>query len=362
MNLLRILLFPLALLYGSVVWLRNKFFDWGILPSKSFAHPLIGIGNLSTGGTGKTPHIEYLIKLLSSSYKVATLSRGYKRKTRGFNFATPQSRVRDIGDEPMQIYSRYPDTFVAVSECRRKGVENILKHNPMNQVILLDDVFQHRYVKPGLNILLTDYHKIFTNNYLLPTGNLREPRKGARRADALIVTKTPSVFSPLDRKLIMRSLEKYGLHKVFFSYIKYSNWHPITHVARQQNLQKAKTIFLLTGIANPTPLGEHLKRLCLDLKVFRFADHYQFKPADILKVTENFDATFSGTKAIITTEKDSMRLKDPDIMELIKNYPVYYVPIEVDFHERDKEGFDKMVHSFLSTFRKEKEESQEIKA
>ena len=347
MHFLRILLFPLSLLYGTIIWLRNKFFDWGILPSRSFDHPLIGIGNLSTGGTGKTPHVEYLMQLLKPHFMVSTLSRGYKRKTRGFKFAGSKSRVRDIGDEPLQMYLKHPDTFVAVCENRRKGVKKILETNPRNEVILLDDVFQHRYVKPGLNILLTDYHKIFTRNYILPTGNLREFRHGAKRADALVVTKTPGVFSPLDRKLILDELSRYQIENIFFSYIKYGQWIPLNKKARVARMQKAKSIFLITGIANPVPLGEHLKRLCIDLKVFRFSDHHQFTLKDLEKVKEKYSETFSGSKAIITTEKDTMRLRDPKLIKILESIPVYYVPIEVDFHQSDKKAFNKMVMDYM---------------
>lgn len=352
MKILRILLFPIAMLYGLVTALRNKLFDWGILSERTFDHPLIGIGNLSTGGTGKTPHIEYLIGLLKTKYRVATLSRGYKRKSKGFQLAKPFSKVRDVGDEPLQIYLKHPDANIAVCNSRREGIQKIIKSIPGNQVILLDDVYQHRYIKPGLNILLTDYHKIFTDNFMLPTGNLREFRSNAQRADAIVVTKTPSVFSPLDRKIILKDLEKYNIKNVFFSYIKYGEWKPITPTAEKNNMQEAKTIFMFTGIANPVPLEEHLKRSCLDLKTFRFSDHYQFKESDIRSIIHKYRETFSGTKAILTTEKDSMRLRDPAIKKLIKSLPVYYLPIEVDFHEKDKEKFDQMVWDYMATFMK----------
>ncbi len=353
MNVVRVFLFPFAMLYGLVTAIRNRLFDWGILPSHSFNHPIIGIGNLSTGGTGKTPHIEYMIQLLKPLYRLATLSRGYKRKSKGFQLAHASSTVNDIGDEPLQLYIKHPEVTVAVCEKRYEGVKKLLAQKPDNQVVLLDDVFQHRYIKPGLNILLTDYHNIFTKNFILPTGNLRESRCNAQRADALIVTKTPNVFSPLDRKLILKDLKKYHLNNVFFSYIKYGSWKPVSPYAAEERQQDAKTIFLITGIANPVPLGEHLKRLCTDLNVFRFADHYQFKEKDLERVIEKFHATYSGTKAIITTEKDSMRMRDPKIKKLIKNIPLYYVPIEVDFHGKDKDKFDHLILNYLENFNPE---------
>lgn len=350
MIFLRILAFPISILYGIITWFRNKFFDWGVLPSKTYDLPVIGVGNLSTGGTGKTPHVEYLIQLLKPKYKIATLSRGYKRKTRGFQYASKKSAVRDIGDEPLQMYTKHPDTYIAVCENRNKGIKKILENSPENEVIILDDVFQHRYVQPGLNILLTDYHKIFTRNYVLPTGNLREFRSGAKRADALIVTKTPGVFSPLDRKLLLKELDRYQIKQIFFSYIKYGKWIPVNEKAKEKKQQKAKTIFLFTGIANPVPLGEHLKRLSTDLKVFRFSDHHQFTAKELQHVKETYDATFSGTKAVITTEKDTMRLRNPELLKIFEKIPLYYVPIEVDFHKGNKRAFNKMVNDYVKSY------------
>jgi tetraacyldisaccharide 4'-kinase len=350
MIFLRILAFPISILYGIITWFRNKFFDWGVLPSKTYDLPVIGVGNLSTGGTGKTPHVEYLIQLLKPKYKIATLSRGYKRKTRGFQYATKESAVSDIGDEPLQMHTKHPDTYVAVCENRNKGIKKILENSPENEVIILDDVFQHRYVQPGLNILLTDYHKIFTRNYVIPTGNLREFRSGAERADALIVTKTPGVFSPLDRKLLLKELDRYQIKYIFFSYIKYGKWIPVNEKAKEEKQQKAKTIFLFTGIANPVPLGEHLKRLSTDLKVFRFSDHHQFTAKELQHVKETYDATFSGTKAVITTEKDTMRLRNPELLKIFEKIPLYYVPIEVDFHKGNKRAFNKMVNDYVKSY------------
>jgi tetraacyldisaccharide 4'-kinase len=363
MNVVRVLLFPFAILFGFVTGLRNLMFDWGVLRSRSYEYPLIGIGNLSTGGTGKTPHIEYLIRLLKSNYRIATLSRGYKRKSRGFILADPASTVDDIGDEPLQMYLKYPDIDVAVCENRNKGIRKILELKNRFRAILLDDVFQHRYVTPGLNILLTDYHNIFTKNYLIPTGNLRESRSGASRADVLIVTKTPRVFSPLDRKLIYDDLKKYRIKKVFFSYITYGEWLPLNQKAQDENKQKAKTIFLITGIANPTPLAEHLKRKCSDIKLFRFSDHHQFSVKELQVIIDQYHATFSGSKAIVTTEKDSMRLRSPKINKLFRNIPVYYVPIEVEFHGTDKEDFNALIFDYINqkSPRKQKRKSRPVK-
>ncbi len=350
MTIWRLLLLPVSVLYGLITWLRNKFFDWGIIPSKKFDHPIIGVGNLIVGGSGKTPMIEFMISLLKQKYKVAVLSRGYYRKTRGYRVATPESTVKQVGDEPLQMALKYPDIHVAVCEKRKKGIKIILKEKPNNQVVLLDDSFQHRHVKPGLNILLSDYHKIFTRNFMLPTGNLREYRSGVKRADCLIITKTPSVFSPLDRKLILKDLKKFQIKKILFSYIKYGEWIPISEAAHKNPMQEAKTIFLLTGIANPTPFVEHLKRKCLDLQVFSYSDHHQFSQKEIQKIMVKYRETFSGTKAILTTEKDSMRLRNPELAKIINQVPVFYVPIEVDFHKGYKTQMVKLVNDYVESY------------
>jgi len=356
MNVVRVILFPFAILYGAITGIRNLLFDLGILPSRSFDHPLIGIGNLSTGGTGKTPHIEYLIKLLKPNYKVATLSRGYKRKTKGFVLAQKNSTIDEIGDEPLQMLTNHPDISVAVCENRVMGIKTLLSTKPENQVILLDDVFQHRYVKPGLNILLTDYHNLFTDNYLVPTGDLRESRRNASRADILIITKSPQIFSPLDKRLILEKVGKYNIRQIFFSYIKYGDWKPFNEKGTKFNYQKAKTIFLLTGIANPIPLAEHLKRYCSELKTLRFSDHHQFSEKELGAVADLYHSTFGSSKAIVTSQKDSMRLRNPLLQKILSDVPVYYIPIEVAFQPCDKQIFDSLIESYMQNFASKKRE------
>jgi tetraacyldisaccharide 4'-kinase len=343
MGILRIILYPFSLLYGLGILIRNKFFDWGILKSTSFSIPVIGVGNLSTGGTGKTPHVEYLIELLQSDYKIAVLSRGYKRKTKGFYIVNDKSTVLEVGDEPLQMSKNYPEIIVAVDEKRVHGIESLQKTHPDVDLIILDDSFQHRYVTPKLNILLTDYYKMFHNNYLLPSGNLREPRSQAKRADALIISKTPEVFSPLDRKLIMKRVSSYKAKNIFFSYIQYKEWNPITEPARKLTKCKVKTIFLLTGIANPSALEEYLKRKCDELICFHYSDHYNFKASNLEKLKEKFNNTFSKSKIIITTQKDAMRLQKAELVEVIKDLPIFTIPMNINFHEKDKKAFDEFV-------------------
>ncbi len=349
MGILRLLLFPFCLVYGFITWVRNKLFDWGILPSKSFNIPIIGLGNLSTGGTGKTPHVEYLVQLLKDQYRIAVLSRGYKRKTRGYLEAAKNATARDIGDEPLQIARKFPDALVVVCENRRKGIKRILKEHPEINLIILDDAFQNRYVKPGLNLLLTGYYKPFFRNFIMPCGNLREFKRGAMRADALVVTKTPNVFSPLDRRFFLGNLKPYyDKPNIFFSYLAYKDWLPLYKETPENTETSIKTIFLFTGIANTIALGEHLKRNSEELVVNKFPDHYQFKSSDLIRLRRQYNNKFSRSKIIIVTEKDAMRLQHPKLKEILKELPVYYIPVEVVFHDEDRENFEKLVFEFLS--------------
>ncbi len=347
MNFLKIFLLPFAILYGLIVFCRNKLFDWGLLKSKSFKVPVIGVGNLSAGGTGKTPHVEYLIELLSKDYNIAILSRGYKRTTKGYLKVNKNSTSKEVGDEPLQISKNFPEITVAVDEKRVRGINKLLRDNPKIQLVILDDSFQHRYVKPQINILITEYFKMFYNNYLLPIGTLRESKAQTKRADAMIVSKTPEVFSPLDRRIILKKLAKYKVKNIFFSYIKYKTWEPITKAAKQNPKQKAKTIFLLTGIANPSALEEQLKRHSEELYSYHYSDHYNFTENNLLKLKQHFNDKFSGSKVIVTTQKDAMRLYKPELMEIIKDLPVYTVPMQIDFHEKDKISFDNFIKKAL---------------
>lgn len=348
----RFLFYPFALMYGLIVQVRNKCFDWGILPSASFPVPVISVGNLSTGGTGKTPHVEYLIRLLQNDYPLAVLSRGYKRKSRGFVEAGQQATVSQVGDEPLQIKKKFPGVVVAVHESRRRGIRRILQLHPEVRVILLDDAFQHRFVRPGLNILLTEYYHPFYRNFLLPSGTLREPKSGARRADVLIVTKTPPVFSPLDRRIILQALRPYRLSKVLFSRLTYPAWVPLKPgkpAVRQENV---KTIFLFTGIANASALEEYLKTFCKELVVIKFPDHHQFKTRDLEKIRKRYEESLSREKILLTTEKDTMRMQDPALLKILQGLPVFYIPVEVHFREKDRKAFNALVLNYISSFSK----------
>ncbi len=359
MEWFRVLLLPFALLYGAAVWLRNLLFDTGILPSKSFPLPVISVGNLSAGGAGKTPQVEYLVCLLKDRYRIAVLSRGYKRKTKGFVLAGPDSTAYDIGDEPLQIRKKFPDILVAVQGNRRKGIERIMREHPEVNLIILDDAFQHRYVNPGLNLLLTGYYNPFFRNFLLPLGNLREAKQRAKRADALVVTKTPQVFSPLDRRFFVQKLRRYKLKNIYFSRLGYQAFQPLTPDTPETPPGNLKTIFLLTGIANPESLQERLKTRCKDLVVHRYPDHHQFREKDLKKLRKAFCETISRSKIVVTTEKDAMRMESEQLRKQLEGIPVYCLPVRVVFHNEDKQKFDRMVFRFLENFTgKHKKEEQ----
>lgn len=348
----RILLLPFSLIYGFAVWIRNVLFDIGILPSKQFAIPVISIGNLRTGGTGKTPHVEYLVRLLKNEYNIAVLSRGYKRKTRGFVVAGPDISCGDIGDEPCQIYNKFPDVVVAVHEKRSMGIKKILEKFPETNLVILDDAFQHRYVKPGLNLLLTGYFNPFFDDFLLPVGHLREGKHRAKRADALVVTKTPTVFSPLDRRYFLQKLKRYKQPNVFFSAFRHKKLVPLNDKAKSYDTHKLKSIFLLTGIANTIALEEYLKTVSKDLYVHKYRDHHQFTTKDLEKIRTHFKKTISYSKVIVITEKDAMRLRDKELQECLSDIPVFVLPIEVQFHCSDQKDFNDLVYQFLKNHKK----------
>lgn len=348
MNVIRILLFPIACFYGLIMHIRNKFFDWGILTTKSFDIPIISVGNLSFGGTGKTPLIEYIIRLLSDNYIVSTLSRGYGRKTKGFVLANEFSSYYEIGDEPVQYCQKFKNVLVAVDENRKRGIKILYNIKSDLDSILLDDAFQHRYVKPGLSILLTDFHKLFVNDYILPTGTLREFRKGFKRADIIIITKTNVVFSPITKRRVTNLIKPLGHQSLYFTYIEYGDKIAVTDIADDLFEKKNyNTIVLFTGIANPYPLQEHLKRFCSELIVLNFPDHHKYTERDIKKIKTTYLNVFSKNKIIFTTEKDTMRLMKTNLYEKIKNLPICYIPIQVKFHFDEGKKFDNQILSFI---------------
>ncbi len=350
--MLRIILLPFAGLYGLLMMIRNKFFDWKILPSESFDIPVISVGNLSVGGTGKTPHIEYMIRLLQNDHQIATLSRGYGRSSKGYVLADEFSSFHEIGDESLQYHQKFKNINVAVDEQRRRGIRTLKNSFKDLSCIVLDDAFQHRYVKPGLQILLTDYHQLYVNDYPLPSGNLREFRRGAKRADIIIVTKTSSVFSPFTKKRLKELLKPKKHQKLYFSYISYGKKDALTDFKESSNKRKYYSIVLFSGIANSYPIQEYLRQYCSELITIDFPDHHIYTEKNLEKINSTFSNIFSKNKVIFTTEKDAMRLIKTDLFQKIKHLPIYYIPIEVKFHLGGEKGFNKQILDYVKKNRR----------
>jgi tetraacyldisaccharide 4'-kinase len=347
-NLIRLILFPVSFVYGVITWLRNILFDWRILPSKSFDIPIISVGNLSVGGTGKTPHIEYLIRLLGKENKVAVLSRGYKRDSKGFIIADENSTTVEIGDEPCQFNRKFKNIIVSVDEKRKRGITNLLKQATPPGIILMDDAFQHRSVKPGVSILLTDFHNMYTHDYMLPTGSLREFRVGAKRADIIVVTKTSKVLSPITRQSFQEEIKPKPHQKILYSYLDYGPLMRIKGIDFIPDGRKRyNTIMIVAGIANTYPLEFHLKNFCDEIKLLKFPDHHSYNQKDIVKIMEVFDGIITQNKIIVTTEKDLMRISRPDYLNTLQQYPVCYIQIEIIFHKEDKPVFDKYILDYV---------------
>lgn len=323
---------------------RNKAFECGLLKSTSFDIPVICIGNITVGGTGKTPHTEYLIKLLCNIYKVAVLSRGYGRKSRGYHKATDKTTMPMIGDEPFQIKSKFKDITVAVDEKRVHGIEQLLNEDNPPQVILLDDAYQHRYVKAGLNILLVDNNRPVWRDTLLPLGRLRESMAGIERADIIIVTKCPPDMSEKCKEDCRQMLQTKRGTPLFFSTMRYGTPYPIFPEAagRECKTEKGCKILLLTGIAKPAPLKAELEHRGAEVTLKQFADHHNFSEGEIKNIAESFDK-INGEKLIITTEKDAARLTSlPSLPQIIKEN-IFALPIEVDFLDGRRKEFDTLV-------------------
>ncbi len=349
MQFLRLLLIPLSWIYGFIIYLRNRFFDWGIFKTNEFPILMIAVGNLSTGGTGKTPMIEYLIELLKKNYAIATLSRGYKRKSRGFILADANSTAHEIGDEPMQYKRKFPFVHVAVDANRKRGIQILQEEIKDLKIILLDDAYQHRSVKAGLSILLTDYSKLFFEDQLLPAGSLRESIGGVQRADIIVVTKTPEQLSPIERRIIIKKINPLDYQQVYFSFIAYAD-----EIATQESIvlpqeKKAASVLLLCGIANPAPLKEHLIKKYKQVVTRYYPDHYDFKSNDLADIQKDFDAISNPLKYVITTEKDWMRLQKQDLQEQVKKLPLLYIPIKTDFSDKDKEEFNTQLLNYVRT-------------
>lgn len=334
-TIVRYALTPLSWAYGAAVWTRNKLFDNGMLKEEQFKIPVVSVGNLTVGGTGKTPHVEYIIENLSRKYRMAVLSRGYKRKTKGFVLANANSTPDMIGDEPMQIFRKYGyRTRVAVCEKRADGIRELKRLFPDLQLILLDDAFQHRYVRPRVSILLTDYNRPFYTDKMLPLGRLRDNPAQANRADIVIVTKCPPNLSPLDCRLISKHLDLMSFQKLFFTSYGYSPLEPCfpddsPYSVDINNLGQKDAALLLTGVANPRSFVRHFAKFPFKLKICHYPDHHDFTRSDIKEIEAKFKALKAERKVIITTEKDAVRLAyNPYYPNELKPF-TFFLPLHV---------------------------------
>jgi len=349
---LRKYLLPFALIYGFVVKIRNFLYDMEILRSVEFDVPVIGVGNITVGGTGKTPHVEYLVRFLGKQHQTAVLSRGYRRLSGGFVQAAPGVTAGQIGDEPLQIYKKFPHLTLAVDADRIRGIRLLLEKNPSLEVIILDDAFQHRRVKPGLMILLIDHNRMITDDLLLPAGNLREPVSGIQRAHIIIVTKCPPDMKPVDGRIIESKLRPLPHQKVFFSFLRYGNLIPVYENAApplppEKLKLKNPHVFLLSGIANPLPFHNYMEQFASRISFFVFPDHHRYSPRDLLKIFKAFDQSDTPEKYIVTTEKDAMRLQTLNDMDDDIRKRFYYLPVEVGFSEEDEKLFQKEIVGFI---------------
>lgn len=331
MKVLRYILLPFSVLYGGIVWLRNKAFDLEILNSKSYDFPVICVGNLSVGGTGKSPMVEYLIQLFHSKYRVATLSRGYKRESKGFYLLKGSETATQVGDEPLQFKTKFNGINVAVDEDRQHGIAELQKLKPSPEIIVLDDAFQHRKVNPGFSIVLTAYGDLYANDFMLPTGNLREPKRGANRANILVVTKCPEDLSTEEQTRITSILKPKTYQSVYFTKIEYA--HKVTNSDLDIDVKDLKKFTLVTGIANPKPLVQKLKKQNLDFDHLKFPDHHNFSAKELKNLNQQ--------QLIVTTEKDFMRLKGK-----ISSDKLFHLPIHIVFLSK-QEQFKQEVSDYL---------------
>ena len=348
-----IFLLPWGWLYGVIMQVRNSLYDRGIQKTYAFDTAVISVGNLTVGGTGKTPCIEYLVRLLKEQLSIAVLSRGYKRTTQGFRVGNSYDTVLTIGDEPFQLYSKFASSGrvrIAVAEDRVQGISKLLDIAPGTQAILLDDGFQHRSVKPRLNILLTDFHWPFFADYILPTGRLREPRQSAHRADVVVVTKCPDSIPKATQQYFQHHIRKYCRNQpplpIFFTRICYGS--PIRVGGKRTNFF-AEYVLLVTGIADPAPLVRYVAQHYRLIQHMAFKDHHAFTPQDIQKILSVFDCMEYKKKCLLTTEKDSVRLLHTSLQSMLQHIPVFYLPIAMKFVEGE-EVFNQLIFDIIQQY------------
>ena len=340
MTVAQVMLYPFSLFYGVVMGLRNQLYDQRYFKASNFSIPVINIGNLTVGGTGKTPHVEYVLSLLRNK-KVATLSRGYKRATKGFVLADQNASAATLGDEPFQYYQDFPGVRVAVSENRAVGIKRLLEHQPDLEVIVLDDAFQHRSIVPSLNILLTDYYRLFYKDLVLPAGRLREFPIGAGRADIIVVTKCPGKVGASQQATIKQAINKAANKKLPVFFTKYEYGNPISCGPNKPVTTK---ILLVTAIANPQPLEKYLNEQGFTiLHQYQFADHYSYTANDVKKIYSDWQRYARNQEVVIfTTRKDATKLWQPEFISIWQQAPLFIIPVKVTFLE-NQAGFDSLI-------------------
>lgn len=345
----RIVLLPFALLYWLGIGIRNWFYDKKIFHSTSFGLPLIAVGNLSVGGTGKSPMVEYLVEHLKDKFRVATLSRGYKRKTKGYTLANENSNALEIGDEPMQFYLKFPDVPIAVGEKRIEAIPQLLHDKPQTQAIIMDDAFQHRSIKAGLNILLTECNNLFTRDFYLPTGDLRDLKSSYKRAEIIIVTKCKPDMAEEEKQKVIKEINVLPNQSIFFTAIEYGEPY---HIKTRETspLNENKEVLLVSGIANPRPLKKLLEEQSKTYYMVQYPDHYIFTIDDLKEIKKKFESIDASSKMILTTEKDAVRLVK--FHSDITGLPLYVIPIRHCFLFGEWERFDELVINFIKNFKR----------
>lgn len=358
-KILRYLLWPFSILYGLIIFIRNKAYDWGILKSHGFDFPTIVIGNLAIGGAGKSPMTEYLIRMLKNKNNLATLSRGYGRKTKGFLVVHQNDEAERVGDEPLQFKQKFPDISVAVCEDRVEGVKRLQSDHSL---VILDDAFQHRALQPGLSILLLEYKSLFKSKLVLPAGDLRDEFRQKKRADIIIISKSPQALSINEKQGALEKLRAANHQTVLFSYLRYREvyWLNNNNEGRETNklekytktikINRKSTALVLSGIADPSLFLVEVKSRVKEVIMMRFSDHHLFTLEDLKKIKSTFDAVENPNKVIITTEKDSQRLRAKALNEIVESLPIVVLPIETAFNPSDEKVLSEKIENYLSCY------------
>lgn len=352
LEILRYFLLPFSALYGFAIWLRNKAYDCGFLKSQGFDLPVIVIGNLAVGGAGKSPMTEYLVRLLQNKAKIATLSRGYGRKTRGFLEVNKNDDALKVGDEPLQFKQKFPAITVAVCEKRVVGVEKLQADHDL---VILDDAYQHRALKPGLSILLLEYRSLLKPKFLLPAGDFRDTFDQRNRADIIVVSKSPQELTEQEKKSILKRVRVSTDKPVLFSYLKYGLPYRLEEeieIVEKEEIDTTSTLLLVTGIADPKPLLDYLKTQVTNVISLSYADHHHFTASDIKKISAKFDSIQEPNKLIITTEKDAQRLRSGELSGLIQSLPIVVLPVEAAFNEASERVLSENIFNYLSAYKK----------